>query len=231
MTARGAFVTVEGSEGAGKSTALGHIAAWLRERQLPAHFSREPGGTRIGEQIRELLLDARHEGMAPMTELMLMFAARAQHVRECIEPALARGQWVICDRFTDSSHAYQGAGRGVADADIDALARLAHPDLTPDLTLLLDLPVCAGLARTRGRGQAPDRFEREQLAFFERVREAFLARAHADPNRFRVIDATRALPEVAESIRAALDEFHRAWTVPCGGTSAEVGRQSSSESP
>lgn len=205
---RGAFITLEGSEGAGKSTALAVIEDWTARRGLAAEFTREPGGTQIGERIRALLLDARQAKMNPMTELMLMFAARAQHVRERIEPALESGRWVICDRFTDSSHAYQGAGRGMGAGPVDALAKLAHPELAPDLTLLLDLPVAEGLARARGRAEPQDRFEREQQAFFERVRLEFLARAEGEPDRFRVIDASRPLAEVTRAILAVLEDFH-----------------------
>jgi dTMP kinase len=193
--ARGRFITLEGIEGAGKSTLLNGLADALRQRGIVVCATREPGGTPLAEDIRALVLARRAEGVPPVTELLLMFAARAAHVSQRIEPALARGEWVLCDRFTDASRAYQGGGRGMAPDSIEALARIAHPDLAPDLTLLLDLPPDIGLQRARARSAAGDRFEDEQLAFFSRVRESYLERARMEPQRMRVLDASAA-PEV-----------------------------------
>lgn len=197
---RGRFITVEGIEGAGKSTLITGLGEVLRARGITVCATREPGGTPLAEDIRGLVLARRAEGMPPAAELLLMFAARAAHVAQRIEPALARGEWVLCDRFTDASRAYQGAGRGLSAADIEALARVAHPGLVPDLTLLLDIAPDAGLARARQRGAGGDRFEDEQLAFFTRVREGYLALARAEPLRWRVLDAT--LPPAALLRRA-----------------------------
>jgi dTMP kinase len=193
--ARGRFITLEGIEGAGKSTLLNGLADALRQRGIVVCATREPGGTPLAEDIRALVLARRAEGVPPVTELLLMFAARAAHVSQRIEPALARGEWVLCDRFTDASRAYQGGGRGMDPDSIEALARIAHPDLAPDLTLLLDLPPDIGLQRARARSAAGDRFEDEQLAFFSRVRESYLERARMEPQRMRVLDASAA-PEV-----------------------------------
>jgi len=206
---RGCFITVEGGEGAGKSTALSVLTDWLQAQGIEAEFTREPGGTEISEKIRDLLLDARLQEMTPVTELLLMFAARAQHVAERIMPALEAGKWVVCDRFTDSSHAYQGAGRGIDHGLINQLAAIAHPKLVPDLTLLLDVPVEVGLARTRNRSVKADRFEGEKLAFFERVRIGFLERAAAEPHRFALIDASRSPNEVAAQLTNALAAFSK----------------------
>ncbi|MFO1503049.1 MAG: dTMP kinase [Steroidobacteraceae bacterium] len=197
---RGRFITVEGIEGAGKSTLITGLGEVLRAHGITVCATREPGGTPLAEDIRGLVLARRAEGMPPAAELLLMFAARAAHVAQRIEPALARGEWVLCDRFTDASRAYQGAGRGLSAADIEALARVAHPGLVPDLTLLLDIAPDAGLARARQRGAGGDRFEDEQLAFFTRVREGYLALARAEPLRWRVLDAT--LPAAALLRRA-----------------------------
>jgi dTMP kinase len=205
------FVSLEGGEGAGKTTVMEALRVSLQRDGFEVVCTREPGGTPLAEQIRGLLLDTRHEPPAAETELLLMFAARAQHVREAILPALERGAWVISDRFTDSSYAYQGGGRGLEMAFIAELER-GVVGLQPGLTLLLDLGVGAGRERTRGRDQAaggngPDRIEREHDAFFERVRATFLARAAAEPRRFRVIDAARPADAVASDALAAL----RAW--------------------
>jgi dTMP kinase len=200
------FVSLEGGEGAGKTTVLEALRAELESGGDEVVCTREPGGTPLAERIRQLLLDPSHEAPAPETELLLMFAARAQHVRETIEPALARGAWVVSDRFTDSSHAYQGGGRGLVPGFIAELERRVV-GLQPGLTLLLDLGVGEGRERTRGRDLQPDRIEREHDAFFERVRDAFLARAKDHPQRIRVLDATRPAAEVAASAVAQL----RAW--------------------
>ena len=195
------FVSLEGGEGAGKTTVLDALRAALRERGEEVVSTREPGGTPLAEMIRGLLLDPAHEPPAADTELLLMFAARAQHVRETILPALQRGAWVVCDRFTDSSYAYQGGGRGL---DPDWIAELERRvvGVQPGLTLLLDIDVERGRERTRGRDLAPDRIESERDEFFERVRAAYRARAAADPGRFRVIDASRPAVDVAaEAVR------------------------------
>jgi len=205
------FVTLEGGEGAGKSTVLAALREFLLARGYEVVSTREPGGTPLAEQIRGLLLDTHHEPPAVEAELLLMFAARAQHVREVILPALQRGAWVISDRFTDSSYAYQGAGRGLDAAFIAELERRVV-GIAPAMTLLLDIGVAHGRERTRGRdlapgGSGPDRIEREQDQFFERVREGFLARARAEPRRFRVIDATRPVDVVAGQAVACLREL------------------------
>ena len=201
----GKLITLEGGEGAGKSTVIAALAARLRERGIALQQAREPGGTVIGEAIRGVLLDPSLRGVSAPTELLLMFAARAQLVRELIEPALARGEWVLCDRFTDASFAYQGGGRGMDMSVIADLERWAA-GRKPDLTLLLDLPVSDGLARARGRGDR-DRIELESEAFFERVRTAYRARAAQEPARWRVIDASRTQAEVAAAACAALDAW------------------------
>ncbi|PJK06523.1 dTMP kinase [Lysobacteraceae bacterium NML71-0210] len=200
------FVSIEGGEGAGKSTVIGALAEALRARGERVVQSREPGGTRLAEKIRQLLLDPEHEPATAHTELLLMFAARSQHVEQHIRPALQSGAWVLCDRFTDSSYAYQGAGRGVSLSLIETLEREVV-GIQPGLTFLLDLDVAAGRARTRLRGGAPDRIEREQDAFFERVREGFLQRARRQPERFCVIDASRSAAQVADAAVAALEAY------------------------
>ncbi|MDQ3617235.1 MAG: dTMP kinase [Pseudomonadota bacterium] len=189
------FITLEGGEGAGKSTVLVAMRAWLEADDVEVVCTREPGGTPLAEQIRGLLLDTRHEPPAAETELLLMFAARAQHVRETIVPALQRGAWVISDRFTDASYAYQGGGRGL-DAAFIAVLEARVVGIAPALTLLLDVPVALGLQRARGRGTA-DRIEGERHDFFERVRASYLSRAQADPQRFRVVDATTSIEAIA----------------------------------
>ncbi|HEY0975578.1 MAG TPA: dTMP kinase [Solimonas sp.] len=188
MEPRGRFITLEGGEGAGKSTHARHIRDWLQQRGRPVLLTREPGGSPLAEGIRELVLRDWDEGLAPQTEALLMFAARDAHLRATIRPALAAGIDVICDRFIDSSYAYQGAGKGVSIDTLHALERMTLADLQPDLTLVLDLPPDTGLARALRRGQA-NRFESESAAFMARVRAAFLARAAADPTRCVVIDA------------------------------------------
>jgi dTMP kinase len=201
----GLFITVEGGEGAGKSTQLAALQEWLRQQGHDVVATREPGGTELGERIREILL--HHSGeMTVDTETLLMFAARAEHVKSVIQPALAAGKTVLCDRFTDATYAYQGAGRGLAAARIAELERWVQGDLRPALTILFDIPVKAGLQRAAKRGR-PDRFEGEQVEFFHRVRQAYLARASAEPRRFRVIDATRPPAEVATAAIAVLRDF------------------------
>lgn len=206
-SAKGRLVTVEGVEGAGKTTAIEAIRERLSSEGVATVFSREPGGTSLGESVRAILLGK--EGGAPMTpetELLLMFAARAQHVAEVIEPALARGDWVVCDRFTDATYAYQGAGRGIDSAWIADLEKRVQGDRYPDLTLLLDLPVAAGRERARQRGE-PDRFEREQDSFFERVRGRYEERQRMEPQRIRRIDASREPGSVAADVTACIDEL------------------------
>jgi dTMP kinase len=199
----GKFITVEGIEGVGKSTNLGFIHAQLRSAGIDVVQTREPGGTPLGEAIRALLLDPAYTGMDVHCELQLMFAARAEHLGKIIRPALERGQWVLCDRFTDATYAYQGGGRGVDVSFIARLEELVQGDFRPDLILLLDVPVEVGLARAGQRG-ALDRFEQEQFDFFERVRAAYLERAARDPGRYRVIDASLPLEQVQHRIRGCL---------------------------
>lgn len=203
------FVTIEGGEGAGKTTVLHALADALQADGREVIVTREPGGTPLAELIRELLLSRDHEAPAARTELLLMFAARAQHVAHAIRPALERGAWVISDRFTDSSHAYQGGGRGLPATLIETLDR-ETVGLVPGLTLLLDLPVAQGRERARGRDLAldgPDRIESEHDAFFERVRAAYRARAAAEPQRFRIIDASLPAAEVAAAAVAQLQRW------------------------
>jgi dTMP kinase len=203
----GKFITLEGGEGVGKSTQIGALREFLASRGLGVVVTREPGGTPRAERIRELLLQQGSEPMPVQTELLLMFAARASHLETVIRPALARGEWIVCDRFTDATYAYQGGGRGVDVQQIAWLERYVQGDLRPDLTLLLDAPVDVGAARASARNAVAgvDRFESEQREFFERVRAAYLGRARAEAKRFVVIDATRTTEEVGASIRAAVE--------------------------
>jgi dTMP kinase len=200
------FITVEGGEGAGKTTVLNALRDTLLATGTDVVCTREPGGTPLAERIRALLLDPEHEAPAAETELLLMFAARVQHVRETILPALARGAWVVSDRFTDSSYAYQGGGRGLSPSLIAELeARLVR--IRPGFTLLLDLGVHQGRERMRVRDLVPDRIEREQDTFFEAVRAAYLARADADPSRIRVVDASASAEDVATRAVALLQHY------------------------
>ncbi|GAB4302411.1 MAG: dTMP kinase [Thiohalomonadaceae bacterium] len=203
---RGRFITLEGGEGAGKSSNLEHIHRRLSAAGKLVIRTREPGGTPLGEQLRALLLDRSQSAMVADTELLLMFAARAQHLGELIVPALERGDWVLCDRFTDATYAYQGGGRGIDPERIRVLEQWVQRGLRPDLTLLLDLPVEQGLQRAGTRSD-PDRFEQEQGDFFRRVRDAYRARAAQEPERFRLIDASRSLPEVQAQIDQVLDAY------------------------
>jgi dTMP kinase len=202
----GRFITFEGGEGVGKTTQLKRAAAWLQAAGREVVVTREPGGTPRAERLREVLLERSDEPMPQACELLLMVAARASHLANLVEPALARGAWVLCDRFTDATYAYQGGGRGVAEADIDALVHIVHPARQPDLTLLLDTPVEIGMRRAHARNgsEGPDRFESERSDFFERVRRCYLQRAAREPGRFRVVDASRAPDEVEASVREAL---------------------------
>lgn len=192
---QGLFITVEGIEGVGKSTNLAFIESRLAARGHEIVMTREPGGTTLGEEIREILLAHRHDGMSADTELLLMFAARAEHMARVIMPALERGATVLCDRFTDATYAYQGGGRGIDPRRIAVQEDWVQGTLRPDLTLLLDVPVEIGLRRA-GERNAADRFEKEQREFFERVRACYLERAAREPQRFRVIDASLPLQEV-----------------------------------
>ncbi|MBD8684419.1 dTMP kinase [Pseudomonas sp. CFBP 13719] len=202
----GLFITLEGPEGAGKSTNREYLAERLRADGLDVVLTREPGGTPLAERIRELLLAPSDETMCVDTELLLMFAARAQHLAQVIRPALARGAVVLCDRFTDATYAYQGGGRGLSQERIAQLETFVQGTLRPDLTLVFDLPVEVGLARASARGRL-DRFEQEGRAFFEAVRGAYLARAAAAPSRYRVVDAGQSLAQVQQALDALLPEL------------------------
>ena len=200
------FITVEGIEGAGKTSCLDLLEQLIRQRGHEVLVTREPGGTPLGEDLRRLLLGHRHDGMADDTELLLMFAARAEHLHAKIEPALVAGSWVLCDRFTDATYAYQGYGRGIDLQRIAALETWVQGERRPDLTLLLDLPVEVGLQRA-GRRSTPDRFERQALTFFDRVRQGYLSLAASAPGRFRVIDAGQSLDQVSRQVTATIDAF------------------------
>lgn len=202
---KGRFITVEGLEGAGKTTALAGIAGWIEDRGQRVRQTREPGGTVLGESIRELLLGHRAEGMSARAETLLIFAARAEHLERVIRPALAAGEWVVCDRFTDATYAYQGGGRGLGQEAVRMLEDWTQGPLRPDLTLFLDVPVATGRARAAGRS-APDRFETEREAFFERARATYLERCAAEPERLRRIDATAPPPVVRRAIASVLTE-------------------------
>lgn len=197
---RGCFVTLEGIEGAGKSTQLAALIKRLEVHDVSLTVTREPGGTPLGEGIRGLLLDPNQRDVAPTAELLLLFAARAQHLVEVIEPALAGGGLVLCDRFTDATYAYQGGGRGLPSGHIAALETLVQGSRRPDLVLLLDMPVSDALKRVAQRPGAVDRFEREQATFFERIRAAYLCRAAEDPKRYRIIDARAPIDTVTERL-------------------------------
>ncbi len=208
---RGAFVTVEGTDGVGKSTQIALVLDCLRQAGVEAVATREPGGTPLGEAIRELLLSPRPLGAGARAQLLLVFAARAQHIEEVIAPALARGAWVVCDRFTDASYAYQGAAGGLGFAAVSEIEQWVQGDLRPDLTLLLDAPVETGLARVAGRGGHGDRFETLQLDAKRVIRDAYLERARQFPQRIRVIDAAVDIERVSERIREELARFLAAW--------------------
>ncbi|BBP82124.1 MULTISPECIES: dTMP kinase [unclassified Pseudomonas] len=202
----GLFITLEGPEGAGKSTNRDFLAERLRGHGIDVLLTREPGGTPLAERIRELLLAPSDEAMAADTELLLMFAARAQHIAGVIRPALARGQVVLCDRFTDATYAYQGGGRGLPVERIALLENFVQGELRPDLTLVFDLPVDVGLSRAAARGRL-DRFEQEDRSFFEAVRQTYLQRAAAAPERYRVLDAAAPLADVQQTLEALLPEL------------------------
>ena len=203
---QGKFITIEGGEGAGKSSNIAFIRQFLEQRKLQVVFTREPGGTALGEEIRELLLGHKHTGMSDETELLLMFAARAQHIAEVIKPAIAAGHWVLCDRFTDASFAYQGGGREMDWQRIQSLESWVQGELRPDLTLLLDLPVEVGMQRA-GQRSAPDRVASEAMGFFEKVRNAYLRIAAEQPERVKIIDAAQTLDAVQQQISQVLTRF------------------------
>jgi len=201
----GRFITLEGIEGAGKSSVAKYVGDWLAGQGIAVRLTREPGGTPLAERVRGIVLERGTEQVSAVTETLLMFAARALHVENVIVPALRSGQWVVCDRFTDATRAYQGSGRGVDAALIDTLARAVHPQLAPDCTLLLDLPAAAGLARARERGgDGADRFEAEAVAFFEKVRAGYLTLARREPARIQVIDAAGPLSSVQQQVAQIL---------------------------
>ena len=205
MTA-GRFVTLEGIEGAGKSTVARLVCDWLNGRSIGVRLTREPGGTPLAERVRQVVLERGEETLTPVTETLLVFSARAIHVENLIRPTLARGEWVVCDRFTDATRAYQGSGRGVDAGWIDSLAAVVHGDLRPDCTLLLDLPPAMGLERARRRsGVAADRFEAETEAFFTRVREGYLEVARREPQRVKVINAGLELKQVEAQVNRVLE--------------------------
>lgn len=203
VDAPGKFITIEGTEGVGKSTNLAYVQQWLEERGREVVVTREPGGTPLAEELRNLLLAPREEPVDATAELLLIFAARAQHIAQVIQPALARGAWVLSDRFTDATYAYQGGGRGLDKAVIGELEQLVQGELRPHLTLILDIDPAQGLARAAERGEL-DRFEQEDIAFFERVRQAYRERACLAPERYAMVDASQALAQVQTEIGEVL---------------------------
>jgi len=208
MVKPGKFITLEGSEGSGKTTNMAYIEQLLEEAGVELIVTREPGGTPLGETIREILLDSRQTSMSEDTELMLMFAARAQHMHEKIRPALDAGKWVLCDRFVDATYAYQGGGRGISLERIGKLDNWVLNGFKPELTLYLDIGVAQGLKRAEARAEL-DRFEKEKIDFFERVRSGYLNRVEAEPERFRVVDASEPLEQVQRSIKSHIEQFIR----------------------
>ena len=212
MATRGLFITIEGGEGVGKSTNIAYIEAFLRDHGVELEVTREPGGTAMAEAIRAVLLEPREEAVHPVTELLLMFAARSQHLHSLIEPALEAGKWVLCDRFTDATYAYQSGGRGVPTELVRQLEQMVQGDLRPDYTLLLDAPVETGMQRASERGEL-DRFEQEQIEFFERVRATYLKLAEESSGRFRLIDANQPLEEVQRQLNKVCRELMTCWGV------------------
>ena len=206
MERQGRFVVLEGIEGAGKSTHTAHLASWLEEQGIPVVAAREPGGTALGERLRNILLDPEVTDLSPQAELLLMFAARSASLKEVILPALAKGSWVLCDRFVDSSYAYQAYGRGLPLEHVETLDRQVLGGLQADLTVVLDTPVSVGLARKAGPHDS-DRFERESATFFDRVRTGYLKRAASGGERYRVIDASRSVQEVNRELKGLLQEL------------------------
>jgi dTMP kinase len=205
---RGKFITIEGTEGVGKSTNIAFIKSWLEAKNISLLHTREPGGTPFAEEIRELLLSQREEAIDAKSELLLMYAARAQHVNQKIKPALEQGQWVLCDRFSDASFAYQGAGRALGLNKLSELDQWVLEGFKPDLTILLDLPVAVGLSRAQERGPI-DRFEEEKVEFFEQVRDGYLQIAQQEPDRVKVVDARGSLEEVQQQIEQVLVNFYQ----------------------
>jgi dTMP kinase len=203
---RGRFITIEGTEGVGKTTNIAFIKQWLDDNKISFVSTREPGGTPLAEEIRQLLLSNREEQVCSKAELLMMFAGRAQHIDKVIEPELDKGYWVLCDRFTDATYAYQGAGREMGDELIASLETMVQGSMRPDLTLLLDIPVELGLERAGKRSQ-PDRFELEKTDFFNRVRQAYLTMAKNNPQRYKIIDASQALEDVQQQISNTLNNF------------------------
>jgi dTMP kinase len=202
----GKFITVEGIEGAGKTTCMQVVTEVIEHQGINAIHTREPGGTDLGEDLRSLLLGHKHTGMSDDAELLMMFAARAEHIVQKIQPALDDGKWVLCDRFTDATYAYQGYGRGIPLEKIAGLENWVQGELRPDLTLLMDLPVEVGMERA-GKRSAPDRFESEAWDFFERIRQGYLSIAAEQPSRVKVIDASQDLPDVQAQVRVAIEDF------------------------
>jgi dTMP kinase len=203
----GKFISIEGIEGAGKSTQLSFIREFLEQQGITVRVTREPGGTELGEQIRELLLTPRDTGMSHDAELLLMFAARAEHIEQVIKPALARGEWVLCDRFVDATFAYQGGGRGIERERIEAISDWTLKGLQTDITFLFDLPVEQGQARVIKRQQEKDRFEQEKAAFFQLIRDCYLERAEQEPARIKVIDSSRDISDIQAQLKAILSEM------------------------
>ena len=203
---KGLFITLEGIEGAGKSTVVDFIEDFLTKEGHDVIKTREPGGTVIGEQIREILLKNENYTLTYDTELLLVFSARAQHIQEVILPALSSGKTILCDRFTDASYAYQGGGRGIDESRINLLEKWVQGDLRPNLTLLFDLDVSIGMQRTKKRSDA-DRFEREEIIFFEKIRNTYLERAKKEPQRFRIINSALSLENVKEQIVTILKDY------------------------
>lgn len=212
-TGRGLLITLEGIEGAGKSTIARRVCEWLTRHSIRATLTREPGGTPLAERVRQIVLERGAERLSAATETLLMFAARGIHLENLIRPALSRGEWIVCDRFTDATRAYQGGGRGIDPVWIESLARQVHGDLQPDCTLLLDLPVPMGLERARSRqAGAGDRFEAEAQVFFEQVRAAYLELARREPQRIHVIDASVPLEAVERQVASVLERL----AIPAG---------------
>ena len=200
------FITLEGMEGAGKSTNLAYICEYFDQQKIKYRVTREPGGTEVAEKIRDVLLNHYDEPLHPMCELLLIFAARAQHLEQVIKPALANDEWVLSDRFTDATYAYQGEGRQLGGEKVELLERFVQAELKPDLTIILDVPVELSAQRVRQRGEL-DRFEVEQGAFFQRVRDAYHQRVASDENRYRLIDASQTLPNVQADLQIVLDNL------------------------
>ena len=208
---RGKFITIEGTEGVGKTTNIAFIKQWLDDNGISFINTREPGGTPLAEEIRQVLLSNRDEEVCSKAELLMMFAGRAQHIDQVIEPQLAQGNWVLCDRFTDATYAYQGAGREMGDDLIQSLETMVQGDMRPDLTLVLDVPVELGLERA-GKRSEPDRFELEKTDFFNRVRQAYLSMATNNPQRYKIIDASQTLEivqlQIADTLKSFLQKDH-----------------------